>query len=58
MMNFVALFQAAQNSDRILDAGFLHQHLLKTSLKRRVLFQVLTIFVQGSSADTMQFASR
>ncbi len=57
-MEFVFLFQPAQDRDRILDAGFVGEHRLEAALQRRVLFDMLAIFVQRGRADAMQFAAR
>ena len=57
VMDLVALLQAAQNGDRVLDRGLVHQHLLETSLERRVLLDVLAVLVQGRGADAVQFTA-
>ncbi len=58
VVKFVALFQAAQDRDRVFDAGLVDEDLLETPLERRVLFDVLAVFVERGGADAMQFAAR
>src|SRR4051794_18826244 len=56
-MHLVALLQAAQDGDGRLDARLLDQHLLETPLERRVLLDVLAVFVERGSADAMKLAT-
>ena len=56
-MNFVALFQAAKNGNRVFDVGFAHEHDLEAALERGIFFDVLAIFVQRSGADGAQLAA-
>ena len=58
MVHFVALLQAAQDRDRVLDARLVDQHLLEAPLERRILLDVLAVFVERRRADAMQFAAR
>jgi hypothetical protein len=58
VVNFVALLQAAQDRDRVLDRRLVHQHFLEAPLQRRVLLQVLAILVERGRADAMQLAAR
>ena len=58
VMDFVALFQAAQNRNAVLDARLVDQHLLKAPLQRRILFHVLAVLIQGGGADAVQLAAR
>src|SRR5450631_2198612 len=58
VMDFVALLQAAQNRDRVLDRGLVDQHFLKTPLKGCVLLDVLSVFIERRRADAMQLAAR
>ena len=57
-MRFVLLLQAAQNRDGVLDRRFVDHDLLETTLKGRVLFDVLAVFVKGRRADHVEFAAR
>ena len=57
-MDLVFLLDAAQDGNGVFNRGFLYQHLLKTTLKRCVLFDIFPVFVQGGSADTVQFTAR
>ncbi len=55
MVNLISLFQSPQNGNSILHGGFFHHNRLKAPLQRRVLFNILPVFIQSSGADTMQF---
>ena len=55
MVHLVFFLDAAQDGDGILDGRLLHQHLLKTALQGRVLFD-LAVFVQRGGADAVQLA--
>ena len=57
VVRFVALFQAAQDRDRVFDARFLHHHRLEPPLEGRVLLDVFAIFVERGRADAVQFAA-
>ena len=57
-MNLVFLLQAAQDRDRVLDRGLRDEHRLETPRERRVLFDVLAVFVERRGADAMQLAAR
>ena len=57
-MQFVLLLQAAQNRDRVLDRRLGDEHRLEAPRERRVLFDVLAIFVERGRADAMEFAAR
>src|SRR5690606_37008136 len=58
MMHFIALLQAAQNADRILDARLVDENRLETTLQRGVLLNVLAVFIERRRADHPQFAAR
>ena len=58
VVNFVALLQAAQDRDRVFDRRLVDQHFLEAPLQRRVLLDVLAIFVERGRADAMQLAAR
>ena len=58
VMDFVPLFQAAQNGDGCFDGRFGDQHRLKAAFERRIFFDVLAIFVERRRADGPQFATR
>src|SRR6202042_988308 len=57
VVNFVALFQAAQNSDGIFDRRFADIDRLEAPLKRWIFFDVLAIFIEGSGADCAQLSA-
>jgi ATP-dependent Clp protease ATP-binding subunit ClpA len=58
VVQFVALFQAAQNRDRVFDGRFGDQDGLKAPLERRIFLDVFSIFVERGRADGAQFAAR
>ena len=58
MVHLVALLQAAQNRDGVLDRGLVHQHLLEAPLERCVLLDVLAILIQRRGTDAVQLPAR
>ncbi len=58
VMDLVALAQAAQDADRVLDARLAHDHGLEAPLERRVLLDVLAILVERRRADGVELAAR
>ena len=58
VVQFVFLLDPAQNRDRVFDRGFGNQHRLKPSSQRRVLFDILPVFVQRRSTDAVQVSPR
>ena len=56
--SFVALAQAAQDRDRVLDARLIDQDRLEAPLERGVLFDVLAVLVERRRADHVQLAAR
>ena len=54
MMHFVAVLQAAENRDGILYARFLDQHRLETAFQRRVLLDVLLVFIERCGSNCAQ----
>ena len=58
VVRLVTLLQATQNRDRVLHARLAHEHLLETTLKRRVLLDVLTVLVQRGRADQAKLTAR
>ena len=58
VVDLVALLQAAQDRDRRLDRRLVDQHLLEPALERRVLLDVLAVFVERGRADAVELAPR
>ena len=58
VVHLVSLLQAAQDGDGGLDARLVDQHLLEAPLERRILLDVLAVFVQRGGADAVQLAAR
>ena len=58
VVRLVALLEAAQDRDRVLDARLTDEHLLETTLQRRVLLDVLAVLVERRRTDETQLAAR
>ena len=57
-MHLVALFQAAQDADGILDRRLIDHYRLEAPLQRGILLDMLAIFIQRGCANAMQFSTR
>ena len=57
VMDLVALAQAAQDRDRLLDGRLVHEHRLEAPLQGGVLLDVLAVLVEGRRADRVQLAA-
>ena len=57
VVSLVLRGDAAQNGDGVLNRGFADEHLLEAALKRRVLFNVLAVLVEGRRTDHAQLAA-
>ena len=57
VVDLVPLLQAAQDGDRVLDAGLGDEHRLEPTLERRVLLDVLPVLVERRRADRAELAS-
>ena len=57
-MHLVALLQAAQDGDRVLDRRLADEDRLEAALERRVLLDVLLVLVERRRADAAQLAAR
>ena len=58
VVDLVALAQAAQDADRVLDRRLADHDRLEAALERRVLLDVLAILVERRRADRVQLAAR
>ena len=58
VMGLVPLLQAPQDRDRVLDRRLGDEHRLEPPRQRRILLDMLAIFVERGRADAMQFAAR
>ena len=56
-MRFVAILQAAQDGDGVLDAWFANKYGLKSARECGVLLNVFAIFRQSGGANTAQFTA-
>ena len=57
VMDLVALAQAAQDRDRLLDRRLVHEHRLEAPLQGGVLLDVLAVLVERRGADRVQLAA-
>ena len=57
-MDLVALLQAAQDRDRVLDGRLIDVDRLEAPLERRVLLDTLLVLVERRGADTAKLAAR
>src|ERR1700735_1669878 len=57
-MGLVSVLQAPQDRYRVLDRGLSDENRLEPPRERRILFDVLTIFVERRRADAVKFAAR
>ncbi len=53
----VAVLEPAEDRDRVLDGGLLHEHRLEAALERGVLLDVLAVLVERGRADRPQLAA-
>ena len=58
VVHLVALLQAAQDRDGVLDRRLVDQHRLEAALQGGILLDVLAIFIQRRGADAVQLAAR
>ena len=58
MVQLVLLLQAAQDRDRVLDRRLGDEDRLEAPGQRRVLLDVLAVFVERGRADAVQLAAR
>ena len=56
-MQLVLLFKSAQDRDCVFNARLINIDRLETPLKRRVLLDILLIFIERGRADAMQFTA-
>ena len=56
VVDLVAVAQAPQDGDRVLDRWFVDQHGLESALQRGVLLDVLAVLVERRRADGVQLA--
>ena len=57
MMLLIALTQAPQNLDRVVDGGFTNIDRLKTTLECRITLDVFSVLIKGGGTDALQLAS-
>ena len=57
VVELVFLLEAAQDRDRVLDRRLADEHRLEAPLQRRVLLDMLAIFVERGRADAVQLAA-
>ena len=54
----VLVLQAAQDRDGVLDARLVDEHRLEAPRQRRILLDMLLVFVERGGADAVQLAAR
>ena len=54
VVHLVALLQAPEDRDRVVDAGLADEHLLEPALEGGVLLDVLAVLIEGGGADQPQ----
>ena len=57
MVNFVSLLESTKNCDRALDTRLTHVYRLESTLERRILLDVLAVFIESRGADEAKLAS-
>ncbi len=57
VVGLVALLEAAQDRDRVLDRGLVDEHGREAALERRVLLDVLAVLVERRRADAAELAA-
>src|SRR5207245_1770303 len=57
VVSLVAVAQALEDLDRLVDAGLLDADLLEAPLQRRVALQVLAVLLERRGADRLQLAA-
>ncbi len=57
VVNLVALLQAAEDGDGVIDAGLAHEHRLEAPLQGGVLLDVLAILIERGRPDRAQLAA-
>ena len=57
MEYFIAFLQTTQNGDGILHSGLIHHDRLEPTFQSGILFDVLTVLVEGGGADAVQFTT-
>ena len=58
VVRLVAFLESTQNGDRVLDARLIDVYRLEAPLERRILFDVLTVFVERSRTHHAQLSPR
>ena len=57
VIDLVALLEAAEDRDGVLNGRLVYLHGLESSFERRILFDVLAVLVKGRCADAVQLAA-
>ena len=57
VVDLVALLEAAEDGDGVLDRRLADEHLLEAALEGGVLLDVLAVLVEGGGADHAQLAA-
>ena len=54
---FVTILDVAKDLERFFRSGRFYDNLLETAFKCSVLFDILAVFVEGSSSDALDFST-
>ena len=57
MVILVFVLDIIEDLDRFFRRGGIHHHHLETTSKCPILFDVLSVFVQGGGSDALDFAT-
>ncbi len=57
MVYFVTVFKTSKNGNRIFYSRFFYHNRLETAFQSRILFNILTVFIQCGRTDTMKLAT-
>ena len=57
MVSLVLRRDTAQDRNGVLNRGLADEHLLETTLQRRILFDVLAVLIESRRADHAQLAA-
>ena len=58
MVDFIALFEAAQNRNGVLHGRLVDQDRLKTAFQGGIFFDMFPVFIERRGADEVQLAPR
>ena len=57
MIYFVTILQSTQDRNRVLHSRFFYHNRLETPFQSGIFFNILSVFIQSGSTDTVQFTT-